>query len=45
MIESMKMENEIRATGGGIVERVLVEAGQAVDKGQPIVIIAPERQE
>ena len=45
VIESMKMENEIRATGGGIVERVLVEAGQAVDKGQPIVIIAPERQE
>ena len=45
VIESMKMENEIRATGCGIVERVLVEAGQAVDKGQTIVIIAPGGQE
>jgi pyruvate carboxylase subunit B len=37
IIEAMKMENELRADGGGIVSRVLVEAGQAVEKGAVLV--------
>jgi pyruvate carboxylase subunit B len=41
VIESMKMENEIRATLGGTVDRILVEPGMAVDKGQPLVKLLP----
>lgn len=41
VVESMKMENEIRATHDGIVERVMVEAGQVVDKGETLVRIVP----
>lgn len=39
IIESMKMENEIRAPHGGIVESILVEAGSVVDKGESLVRI------
>jgi pyruvate carboxylase subunit B len=41
VIESMKMENEIRATLDGRVGRILVEPGMAVDKGQPLVKVLP----
>ena len=41
VIESMKMENEIRSGADGRVVRVLVEPGQAVEKGQPLLRIAP----
>jgi biotin carboxyl carrier protein len=33
----MKMENELRADGGGVVSKVLVSAGQAVEKGTVLV--------
>jgi pyruvate carboxylase subunit B len=33
VMEAMKMENELRATGAGIVKRVLALPGTAVDKG------------
>ena len=33
IIEAMKMENEIKATSAGVVKKINVEAGQAVDKG------------
>lgn len=33
MMEAMKMENELRATGAGTVTRVLVTPGTAVEKG------------
>lgn len=39
VVESMKMENEIRAQAGGVVEKVIVEPGQAVDKGETLVRI------
>lgn len=40
VLEAMKMENEIRAEHGGLVEKVLVTEGQTVDGGQPLVSIA-----
>jgi biotin carboxyl carrier protein len=33
----MKMENELRASVGGVVRAVRVETGQAVEKGQVLV--------
>jgi pyruvate carboxylase subunit B len=33
VMEAMKMENELRATSGGAVRRVLVAPGTAVEKG------------
>ena len=41
VIESMKMENEIRAEAAGVVEKVLIESGQTVEKGQALVRIVP----
>ena len=37
IIEAMKMENELRAEGAGIVSRVPVAAGQVVEKGAVLV--------
>lgn len=37
ILEAMKMENEIRATHEGVVERIHVEPGAAVDKGALLV--------
>ncbi|MHB1345838.1 MAG: acyl-CoA carboxylase biotin carboxyl carrier protein subunit, partial [Thermoleophilia bacterium] len=37
ILEAMKMENELRATGGGTVLRVAVKEGQNVSKGDLIV--------
>jgi glutaconyl-CoA/methylmalonyl-CoA decarboxylase subunit gamma len=37
VLEAMKMENEIRSPGPGRVLAVLVKAGQAVEKGTPIL--------
>ena len=42
VIESMKMENEIRAPSAGVVEQVLVGQGDAVDKGETLVRMVPE---
>jgi biotin carboxyl carrier protein len=33
IIEAMKMENEIRATSEGIIKKISIKEGQAVDKG------------
>jgi biotin carboxyl carrier protein len=38
----MKMENEIRAPGAGVVTAVRVSAGQAVEKGAPLLEISEE---
>jgi biotin carboxyl carrier protein len=32
-MEAMKMENELKAEGAGVVSRILVEPGTAVEKG------------
>jgi pyruvate carboxylase subunit B len=37
IMEAMKMENELRAEGGGVVSRVLVAAGQPVEKGTVLI--------
>ncbi|MCH9648528.1 MAG: biotin/lipoyl-binding protein [Deltaproteobacteria bacterium] len=36
VLEAMKMENEIPAESSGVVSRLLVECGQAVDNGDPL---------
>jgi pyruvate carboxylase subunit B len=36
VLEAMKMENEIQAEQPGVVSRVLVTAGQAVEGGDPL---------
>lgn len=42
ILESMKMENEIRAPREGIVTLVKVEAGEGVEKGQVLVVISDQ---
>jgi pyruvate carboxylase subunit B len=37
IVEAMKMENELRATGASVVSRVRVRAGDAVEKDQILV--------
>lgn len=39
ILESMKMENELKATRDAVVLRVLVNAGDTVEKDQALVII------
>jgi acetyl-CoA carboxylase biotin carboxyl carrier protein len=39
IIEAMKLMNEIEADQAGVVKAILVENGQAVEYGQPLVII------
>lgn len=36
VLEAMKMENEIQVDGAGVVRRIFVEAGQAVEGGDPL---------
>jgi pyruvate carboxylase subunit B len=36
-MEAMKMENELKAEADGVVARVLIETGQAVEKGAVLV--------
>jgi biotin carboxyl carrier protein len=40
VLEAMKMENEFRASGGGVVKEVHVAPGQAVNAGDLLVVIA-----
>ena len=37
VLEAMKMENELKVGGFGIVDRIEVVMGQAVEKGTPLV--------
>jgi biotin carboxyl carrier protein len=39
VLEAMKMENEFRATGSGVVKEVHVTAGQTVNAGDLLVVI------
>lgn len=39
IIESMKLMNEVTSEFSGTVEKILVQNGQAVEYGQPIMII------
>jgi biotin carboxyl carrier protein len=44
ILESMKMENELRAPRDGVVSRVHVRPGTSVEKGQPLVVIGDPAQ-
>ena len=39
LIEAMKTHNQIRAQKAGTVQRILVEPGQPVEYGQPLLIL------
>jgi biotin carboxyl carrier protein len=39
VVEAMKMENELRASGPGVVTAVHVTPGQPVEKGAPLVTL------
>lgn len=41
VLEAMKMQNEIAAPSDGVVERLAVEAGQAVGAGDLLVVLGP----
>jgi urea carboxylase len=45
LVESMKMEIEIRASRGGVVTRLLVHEGSTVSAAQPLLIIAVSEEE
>lgn len=40
VVEAMKMENELRASRGGVVQEVLAVEGASVDAGASLVVIA-----
>ena len=40
VLEAMKMENEFRATAGGVVREIRVVPGQAVNAGDLLVVVA-----
>ncbi len=41
LIEAMKVMNEVRAERAGLVKEILVEDGQPVEYGQPLLILEP----
>jgi acetyl-CoA carboxylase biotin carboxyl carrier protein len=42
IIEAMKIFNEIKAEKSGVIDRVLVGNGDAVEFGQPLFLVRPE---
>jgi pyruvate carboxylase subunit B len=41
VLEAMKMENDLKASGAAVVDQVLVTAGQTVEKGTVLVTFRP----
>ncbi len=41
ILEAMKVFSEIKAETSGVVERILVKDGQAVEYGQPLFLVRP----
>ena len=41
VLEAMKMENEIQSEIDGRLEKLLVEVGQTVDRGDPLFVVTP----
>jgi acetyl-CoA/propionyl-CoA carboxylase biotin carboxyl carrier protein len=39
VVEAMKMQNELRATHAGTVERVAVGEGETIDTGDVLVVV------
>ncbi|MDP7061809.1 MAG: biotin/lipoyl-containing protein [Planctomycetota bacterium] len=44
VLEAMKMQNEVACAHGGVVEEVLIEAGQSVEANQALIKLAPAPQ-
>src|SRR5436190_17476406 len=44
ILEAMKMEHEVLAEAGGVVRRVEVAVGQAVQEGQALLSLAPDSE-
>ena len=42
IIEAMKVFNEIKAEVAGTIERILVQDQQAVEFGQPLMLVRPK---
>ncbi len=42
VIEAMKMENEIRSSGAGVIEKIAVAPGQKVEAGELLLVLAKE---
>ena len=45
VLEAMKMQNELPSPGDGIVEEILVKAGQSVESGALLLRLAEEEAE
>ena len=41
VIEAMKMENELRASGDGVIAEIHAREGQSVDAGMLLVVVTP----
>ena len=39
LVEAMKVFNEIKAEQSGVVEKILVKDGDAVEFGQPLIVL------
>jgi len=39
ILESMKMENELKAPRGGVIDRIEIEPGQSVEQNQVLIVI------
>jgi acetyl-CoA carboxylase biotin carboxyl carrier protein len=42
VVEAMKVFNEIKAETAGVIDKVLVANGQAIEFGQPLFTVRPE---
>lgn len=45
LIETMKIFNEVKAEVAGRIEKVLVQSGQLVHAGDPLIILVPGERE
>jgi acetyl/propionyl-CoA carboxylase alpha subunit len=45
VIESMKMQTEIKAPRAGVIDRVLVAVGDSFGQGAPLVTLEPEEEQ
>jgi len=45
IVEAMKMENEVKASGSAIVEQILVLAGERVGFGQELLKLTPPQED
>ena len=45
VIESMKMQTEIKAPRAGVVDRLPVAVGDSFDQGAAVVVLQPEQED